>query len=182
MTTTRDEIVAQHIMKDTHNLELALDVVAAYPIVRDKLIRDAMAKIKHRLQEHFASTELEIEDSFTVDPAAKYATFVMRDPSWPAGLRVGLQADRREAGYLFLGVHVADDATVPEGLNDALDVVRRGLTSPAWPWYYWLEGPHLNWNTKEALLLLRAGETVNVVSTGLIEVARALSRFVNPGQ
>lgn len=176
MTSSEEEdIIVQHILRSEENVGHAVDVANAYPKARLRLIAKEMSALRQLLRDQLGQDAEFPEDGFSVPWMGRDATFSLRMRSWPEDITVAIQAELSDARQLFLGVTDAGESAEPDlrrRLNVALSHYKFGGMENVWAWWYELDSPYRDWNTKEAMIRFHNGSAAKDLAGWIVEAAR----------
>lgn len=172
MNPNEQAVIAQHIRK---HLDLAYDVAATLPKVREELIREGIRALKRILVSSFEAGELEVVETFSEAPFAKYAYLSARHRKWPVGVTVSMEAGSSLARDVFMGLHVEPPTTVPPTVIETLDRhVRSGRASNDWVWWYSLENGFQHWDERAAVLAFGNGDAPERLASFILDVVNVV--------
>jgi len=177
MNPNEQAVIAQHIRK---HLDLAYDVAATLPKVREELIREGIRALKRILVSSFEAGELEVVETFSEAPFAKNAYLSARHRMWPAGVTVSMEADASLARYVFLGLHVEPPTTVPAKVIETLDRrLRSGRASNDLVWWHWLDDGFQHWDERAAVLAFGNGDAPERLASFILDVVNVVHPFLS---
>lgn len=157
MTTSRRQVVIDHILESTENAATALDVHEAFPTAQRYIVHSVLEQVEQRLKEEAYGRELFVAQNGFVgsdSPWPRYIAFLVHPTRWPTGVHVGLTAEATMGRQISAGLYTEDeDYAIPNNALDALIMLRADFDKPYpnWPWWYWLEPPYANWMDRDAL-------------------------------
>jgi hypothetical protein len=175
MSRSEEDIIVHHILRSEDNVGYAFDVANAYPKARHRLIAKEMSALKQLLQDQLGPDVAFPEDGFGAAWIARYATFSVRVRSWPEDITVAIQADASDARQLFLGVTDAGASADPDlrrHLNTALSKLKSSGMENVWAWWYELDPPYRDWNTKDAMIRFHNGDAAKDFAGWIVKAAR----------
>jgi hypothetical protein len=157
----------QHAFERPENLDLALDIGAAYGDIKKTLITRTANSMKRIITNAFDPSEWRTEcEGLTEQPIPKFAQFRIGKTSWNAGYYIMLESQSPNGRDFEIGVLKPKGSHAIPGLREELDRrIRRGRPSDSdwWDWSYRLEAPFDDWNTKEALMRMFDGSAADSV-------------------
>jgi hypothetical protein len=166
------EVMIDHILENKHNLEMALDVVFAYPEVQKRVILRGLESLDRIIKQGLDSADWTVETTLQAGPIDRFGGYFVAKKEWADRWRIGIEAQKANAREFIIGVQKRREGlTRIAGLKTALDAsIRHGLASPWWDWYHLLEPPYADWYNKQGLISIYDGSAPEFLGNYLLRV------------
>jgi len=182
------EAVVRFVFSKDENVELALRVIAAGEAIRERIIKEFLAKLEDELWRRAK----ELGESWKVvndlgkDPFKRWAQVYITKQEWGGLYAVFLEPEKPGPSDFVLGVwglgkkrpKDLDEGPVREALQQRFG---RGMTNDGCPFYMWAD-PYRDWGDEATLCSFlgdRGSQAARALSDTMLTIARATEGIID---
>ena len=178
-TAIQQEIV-DYVTESRENLDLALHIADAISEIKKSIISKFVDRLEDELKKQGNGIEIcKDEESGRLRFGQALSGLYVRTPQWPPGYSLGLQAETKYCGYLWIGIGKPTDAAPIAGLRQQLEEKHRASDADAqdtaWEWKVPLDEDIRHWGETKTLPRLYLNDQDSV--DGQNAISRLVSEF-----
>lgn len=148
--------IVDYVTESRENLDLALHIADTISEIKKSVISKFVDRLEDELKKQGNDIEISEADKYgRLRFGQQWSGLYVRTSQWPSGYSLGLQAEYKNCGNLWIGIGKPTDAAPIAGLRQQLEK-KRGASEAAdddthWEWKVLLEEDIRHWGETETL-------------------------------
>ena len=173
-------VIIENALESEHNLRLAAKVGLAFPMLKERIIKDFLSSFGSVLNSRL-DDGWKVEDNAGKTPLLRNWHIVAWKSNWMDKASIGLHCDRPGPSHLDFFVFLVKPFDHPQmaQLRQALETrYAHGKHMADYPWWQYVEQPYRDWDTEDALVRLwRKDEALEHYASHFLKICQIAAPF-----
>jgi hypothetical protein len=175
-------VIAEHALENEHSLRLAAKVGLAFPTIKERIIKDFLSSFKSVLISRLGNG-WKLEDKASKTPLMRGWHIAAWKSKWMDNASIGLHCDKSGPSDLDFFVFLVKPFDHPQvaQLRQALETrYAHGKHMAEYPWWQYVEHPHRDWDTEDALVRLwQKDEALEHYASHFLKICAIAAPFID---